>query len=157
MTIEMLHPWRLLLLPPALAAVWVVSRRTLTDFSALQRWVMTGLRSLIVVLLVLALAGVELRRSSSRTALVMVADVSQSVTDEALTLTNALARAVTESAPGPVSVVTFDNEPRLAAFPDDADAPVIVRKRGQDPFVRSTLRAYRQKGPDPFFRAHAHP
>jgi zinc transport system ATP-binding protein len=24
------------------------------------------------------------------------------------------------------------------------------RKRGQDPFVRSTLRAYRQKGPDPF-------
>ncbi|HUW55466.1 MAG TPA: ATP-grasp domain-containing protein [Planctomycetota bacterium] len=28
-----------------------------------------------------------------------------------------------------------------------------VGKRGQDPFVRSTLRAYRQKGPDPFFRA----
>ncbi|HUW56927.1 MAG TPA: VWA domain-containing protein [Planctomycetota bacterium] len=152
MTIEMLHPWRLLLLlPPALAAVWWVSRRTLTDFSAWQTRAMTAVRSLIVVLLVLALTGVHLTRPTSRTAIVVVADVSQSVTDEALTLSNALARAVAESASGPVSVVTFDNEPRLTTFPDDADAPVIVRKRGQDPFVRSTLRAYGQKGPDPFF------
>ena len=34
--------------------------------------------------------------------------------------------------------------------PGDSEPPCVDRKRGRESFVRSTLRAYRQKTPDPF-------
>ena len=48
MTIDVTHPW-MLLLAAALPALWWIVRRTLTDFSRAQRRVMLVLRSLIVV------------------------------------------------------------------------------------------------------------
>jgi len=126
MTLEILHPW-MFLLTATVPLVWWVSLRTLTDFSRAQRCVMTALRSLIVLLLVLALVGVTATRRSHRTAVVLAVDVSQSVSDEALALSDALARDLWRDAHGPVLVVTFDNEPRLVGLPDDPARPLITR------------------------------
>lgn len=127
MTVEILHPWMFLILA-ALGVVWWVSRRTLTDFAPVQLRTMTVLRSLIVVLLTLALVGVQVTRPTSRTAVVLVADVSRSVADNALVLADGLVREAAKASRGPVLVVTFDNEPRLVGLGDDLERPVVVRR-----------------------------
>jgi len=113
MTFEMHNPWMLLAALPALAGAWWVSRRTLTDFSRTQLRLMLALRSLIIGLLVLALAGVVITHTSSRTAVVMVQDTSDSVTDDAARLTDKLIQETGKRTDDPVIRTTFGKEPSV--------------------------------------------
>ena len=81
--LEFTHPgW----LAALLAVLWVVwyFRRSLVDFSRWQRVVSTTVRIAIVLLLVLALAGLTLLRPTARQFVIVVVDQSLSVGDEGL-------------------------------------------------------------------------
>ncbi len=81
-SLEVVRPWMLwglLLLAPI---AWYF-RRSLSDFPRWQRLVSLGFRSLIVVLLVLALAGLALLSPTARQYVVVAVDRSLSIDDTA--------------------------------------------------------------------------
>ncbi|WP_171189927.1 VWA domain-containing protein, partial [Alienimonas chondri] len=79
--LDLLRPWWLLglLLLPAL---WYLYRRSLVDFDRGQRIASLAVRSVVVVLLVLALGGLTLLRPTTERYVVFVADESLSVGGE---------------------------------------------------------------------------
>ena len=76
--LDLLRPWWLLglLMVPAL---WVLYRRSLVDFPRAQRVASLAVRSLVVALLVLALAGLTLLRPTEERYIVFAVDESLSV------------------------------------------------------------------------------
>ncbi|HUV39374.1 MAG TPA: vWA domain-containing protein, partial [Planctomycetota bacterium] len=118
MTFEVHNPWVLLVTLPALAGVWWAWRRTLTDFPRVQRAAMLAVRALVVVLLVLALAGIVITRWSSRTALVMMVDTSPSVSHDAFARAEALVSACRERTDNPLIHGFFDDEVNFWPFVD---------------------------------------
>ena len=76
--LELLRPWWLLGLA-LIPALWVLYRRSLVDFARGQRVASLVVRSLVVALLVFALAGLTLLRPTGERYVVFVADESLSV------------------------------------------------------------------------------
>ena len=77
-SLDLLRPawlWALLLVP----ALWVLYRRSLVDFPRAQRAASLAVRSLVVALLALALAGLTLLRPTDERYVVFLADESLSV------------------------------------------------------------------------------
>ncbi len=76
--IDIEHPaWLSLLV--AIPLIWWLSYRSLSGLGRWRRWFALGLRSLIIVLLILALAELQVVRSSQRAAVIYVLDQSLSV------------------------------------------------------------------------------
>lgn len=74
-------PWYLLLLL-LLVPVWMWSRKGLCALGRVRRWVVLGLRTVVVLLLVLALADVQWVRTSGRLTVVYLLDQSLSIPAE---------------------------------------------------------------------------
>src|SRR3954454_14676221 len=86
--------------------------RTLVDFVRWQRLLSLLLRSVIVVLLILALAGLSLLRPTRELFVVFAVDRSESVGDEAnRAIDNFLARAAPHAGPNRFAVLPFASEP----------------------------------------------
>ena len=105
--------WLLLLL--ATPALFVLLRRSLADFSQGQLALQAALRTLVLAGVAAALAGPELRRPARALSVVALADVSDSVSDDALAFEraslSALARAATERGDRPPRIVRFAARP----------------------------------------------
>lgn len=80
------NPWWLLLLA-LLPLLWVWSRRSLAGLGRWRRWRALTLRSLLVALLVLALAEVQLVQVSDRVAVIYLVDRSLSIPEEKIQAT----------------------------------------------------------------------
>ncbi len=145
MTVNVLHPgafWLLLATP----VLWLVARKSLADFSRAQLVVESALRTLIVVLLAVALAQMEVRsKPSSAMSLVVAADVSASVSDDALAQIDETIRRLSRETRGPVVVVAFDNEPRLAELSLPLSSARRPAHMGTD--ISSALRFARAAAP----------
>lgn len=76
--------WCWLLLPPLLVYVWWLSRRSYAQLNPTAQWISPVLRTLVLLLLIAAVARPTLLRRSDRQHLVCVLDVSKSVTTENL-------------------------------------------------------------------------
>ena len=112
--------WLLLLL--ATPALFVLLRRSLADFSQGQRALQAVLRTLVLAGVAAALAGPELRRPARAVSLVALADVSDSVSDDALAFERASLSALARAAAN-----VGDPPPRLVRF---AARPEEVLSRG---------------------------
>jgi len=105
--------WLMLLL--ATPALFVMLRRSLADFSPGQLALQAALRTLVLAGVAAALAGVELRRPARTLSVVALADVSDSVSDDALAFEraglSALARDAAARGDPPPLVVRFAARP----------------------------------------------
>ena len=75
------HPYYLVLIG-LVPLVWLIGRSSLAGLAAWRRWTAIALRSLLIVLVVLALAEVQIVRTSHRMAVIYVVDRSASVPAE---------------------------------------------------------------------------
>ncbi|MFY8058447.1 MAG: vWA domain-containing protein, partial [Planctomycetaceae bacterium] len=82
MTIEFAQPTLLLLAIPVGILLWLLYRRSLSDFSVRQRQLSLFIRSLLVLLLLCSAAGMTLLLSSTEPWIVFVTDVSPSIGTE---------------------------------------------------------------------------
>ncbi len=80
MNFQFTHPWWLLLLPAGLAWTYWLAWRSDVQISAWRRWSAFGVRSVVVTLLVLALSGLQWRRTVEGLNLFFVLDRSDSIT-----------------------------------------------------------------------------
>src|SRR5436190_21552357 len=81
LALELTHPLRLMCLA-AIAVLLYYFWRSLVDFPRWQRLTSLAIRSIIVVLLVLALAGLTLLRPTTEQFVVFAVDLSTSVGEE---------------------------------------------------------------------------
>jgi Mg-chelatase subunit ChlD len=123
------EPWYLLLLG-LLPVVWWISRRSLAGMSRTRRWVALAARSLVVVLIVLALADVQLVRITERIATYFLLDQSLSLTHSqrtsALDYANAAVRAHRDSRAGDMAGVVIFGREALVESPL-YDGPLLSR------------------------------
>ena len=137
------HPLALLglLVLPLLA---LVARRSLTDFARRQIVLQTVLRALVFSAAVLAMAGPELRGAARGVSLVIAADVSDSVADDALAAARAqigrAAHAAALRGDPAVRVVRFAAEPEEIA-PDRALQRMPAGGEATDPALALGLAA----------------
>ena len=82
MPVAFAAPEYLLLLLVLLPLVWLLGRHSLSGLDSFRRRLSLGLRSLVVLLLVLALAEVEWRDLTERVEVIFVVDHSRSIPDE---------------------------------------------------------------------------
>jgi uncharacterized membrane protein len=118
MPIEFARPIYLLLLPAA-GFIWWVGRRSLADLSRLRRRLAIGLRVLLLLLIIGALAGARLVRSSRTLCTVFLLDVSDSIPQE---LRQAGLRYAEEAAKGmkrgdSAALIVFGGEASLELAP----------------------------------------
>jgi uncharacterized membrane protein len=81
--IEIAHPWSFLLLALCVPLLWFAQRRSLADLTPGSRRLCLVVRAIILVLLVLALAGINLLLPGRKVATMFVVDHSASVSAEA--------------------------------------------------------------------------
>lgn len=114
MSLELTHPLRLLGLLGLVVVVYYFYR-SLADFPLWQRRLSLAVRSTIVVLLVLALAGLTLSRPTNRQFIVFAVDQSTSVDKGAQEEAQALlTQAAEQASSGDVAFLTFAVEPDSA-------------------------------------------
>ena len=101
--------WLLLLL--ATPALFVLLRRSLADFPRRQLALQAALRTLVLAGVAAALAGPQLRRPARTLSVVALADVSESVSDEALAFERAGLSALAHAA-----AMRGDPSPRIVRF-----------------------------------------
>lgn len=80
--IQFTHPAYLLLLPPLVYLAWRLSKASLADLPRGRKMFSLGLRFVILCLIVLAVSGVQVVRSSKFMAVVFAVDISDSVPRE---------------------------------------------------------------------------
>ncbi len=125
--IELTHPLRLVCLA-ALPVLVYYFYRSLVDFPRWQRWISLGMRAVIVILLVLALAGLTLLRPTREQFVIFAVDESTSVGDESAAAARKFVEdALTKAGGNRFAVLPFAKEPgKLAAAvappPPDASA-----------------------------------
>jgi Ca-activated chloride channel homolog len=114
-SVGLAHPAALLLLL-AIPLLVVVGRRSLADFGAAQRAWQTAVRTLVLAAVAAALAAPQLRHGTNGVSLVIAADVSDSIGDQALeserrAVADAQEAAASRGEPPP-RVVRFAAEPQ---------------------------------------------
>lgn len=128
--IELLQPaW--LYLVALVPFFFVVRTQSLTDLSVTQQIVQSVFRSLLIAGIALALARPAWTTSDDRVATVLLADVSESVSDKQLDAVRSYIARIDEQrgADDKLYVITFAERPRVAARGDDG-AFVIARHEG---------------------------
>jgi Ca-activated chloride channel homolog len=122
--LELTHPLRLLCLA-ALPVLVYYFYRSLADFPRRQRLVSLALRSVIVVLLVLALAGLTLSRPTQQRFVVLAVDQSLSVGSESQeTVRNYLDKAAEGAGANRLAFLPFQSEPgKLTSQREELDPP----------------------------------
>ncbi len=131
--IELAQPWFLLLLA-ALPVLTLAQRRSLASFTPAQRRTCFLLRSLILLLLALAMAGVRALLPSSGVAVFFVADRSASVSPEAGAAARGFIREAFSARGGADSagIVTFAASPALLQ-PVTSDPPLLEWPAAESP------------------------
>src|SRR5262245_2829451 len=81
-TVSVGKPWWLLLIPALIPALIAFSYRSLAGLGRVRRLLAIGLRSLIVTLIVLALAEIQSVRTNDRLTTIFLLDMSQSIPRE---------------------------------------------------------------------------
>jgi uncharacterized membrane protein len=127
MPFQFTHPGYLVLLPVLAAAAWWLSRRSLANLTRTRRIVSNAVRLAVVVLLVLALAGLQVVHVSHSLCTVFVLDVSASVPAE-------LQKAALDYVRAACKKMRRNDKAALVAFGADAyielppsEAPKIMR------------------------------
>ncbi len=129
---ELLAPRMLLALAALPVLAWVATA-SLADLPRPQRWLSFAARTLLFVLLALALARLARSGTSRRVATVFLVDVSDSVSDPGLAAARGwLEGALRERVGGSTfaRVVTFAIRPRVVPMPSSGGAPTIARHAG---------------------------
>lgn len=124
-------PWLLLLLA-VVPAMWWIGRKSLADVRGWQALAAIGTRSLIVVLIVLALAETQMRRTSEKVAVIYVLDQSLSIgPQQRRAMFDYVAREVQEHRNAKrgdrAGVVVFGRQAMLEVAPVDADLPWLIK------------------------------
>jgi Ca-activated chloride channel family protein len=126
--LELTHPLALLGLLALLVLAWYFVRG-LTDFARWQRALSLAARAAVVVLLVLALAGLTLLRPTREQFVVFAVDESLSVGDEAQKAVQTyLERAARAAGPNRVAYLAFAAEPGLVHAERGKSSPQLDRK-----------------------------
>ncbi|MFO0676044.1 MAG: VWA domain-containing protein [Polyangiaceae bacterium] len=115
--------------------VWMVGR-SLADLPLVQRILSVTLRAGFVLLLALGLARLARTATTSKVATVFLVDVSESVSDEALSDARARIQEYLDGKPSDAEVrlVTFARRPRVVALDDDGKkVPVLERHEALAP------------------------
>lgn len=118
-SLTFLEPWWLLGLGLIPLIFWL-SRRSLAGLGPIRRWIALGLRSLLIALLVAALAGLELVRSSDQVCTLFVLDQSQSISSEASDQAlQAISQAISERPRDEdlAGLIVFGRNPRIELPP----------------------------------------
>ncbi|HEY2412463.1 MAG TPA: VWA domain-containing protein [Pirellulaceae bacterium] len=137
LALELTHPARLVCLAVLPVLAWIFIR-SLVDFPYWQRIVSLALRSLIVVLLVLALAGLTLLKETSEKYVVFVVDRSTSVGDESTRAADKfLEDALTNVGANKYSILPFASEPGQM---QQSVAAVEIESNESDPQKAKALR-----------------
>jgi Ca-activated chloride channel homolog len=135
--IEILRPWMLALLV-ALPLLWLGMRGSIADWTPAQRRACLALRALILVLIVLALAGVRMLRPSSETSVLFVVDSSSSISPQAAASAREfVAQALASKSGGDTAgVIGFAEKPELwqppVEYPQQLEWPAMERKKSTD-------------------------
>jgi Ca-activated chloride channel homolog len=123
-----------LLAPELLAALALLplllfgAAGSLTDLPPAQRGLSLLVRALLIATLALGLARPARTHDATRVSAVVLADVSESVTDADLAASRELVRqALAARGDGDLRVVTFAGRPRVVPLPDDGSAPALER------------------------------
>jgi uncharacterized membrane protein len=106
--LELVRPWLMLLIIPAILIVFYYFQKSLTDFSATQRWWSLLTRLLMVALIVLAISGLQWLRTTQESFIVLLSDESQSVSDQGNQATRVLIESLQRESPSQsISVIPF--------------------------------------------------
>jgi Mg-chelatase subunit ChlD len=128
MPLELTHPYGLLGLLALPVLLWYFLRG-LTDFARWQRAASLTARAAVVLLLVLALAGLTLLRPTWEQFVVFAVDESLSVGDDAKKAVDAyLQRAAAAAGPNRVAYLAFASEPGLVHADRGKSSPQLDRK-----------------------------
>ena len=123
MNVELTNPLALVLLLLIPAALFV-ARHSLANLSTLRKSVTSGIRILLLVLLVLALSGLRIRTASDDLAFIYLVDISASVTPgESRKIAAQINREIDSARPGDyIGVVAFAREPSVELAPTRKEA-----------------------------------
>lgn len=89
MDLSIQYPWIFLLLPLT-GLLWPVWKSSLAPLSSKRQWTILGIRTLLFLLLILALADIRWHHSTQRTAAAWLVDVSDSLGEAAIETLNEL-------------------------------------------------------------------
>src|SRR6185369_1973663 len=118
MRIEFTNPWALVLLALIPLAVYF-ARHSLANLSRRRGRASLAVRAVMLLMVVLALAGLRVRTSSRDVALIFLVDVSASVAqDSRASVIDAINREINRAGPRDyVGVVAFGREPAVELAP----------------------------------------
>jgi uncharacterized membrane protein len=118
------NTWYLLLLVPLLPAVWWLSRGSLAGLGRLRRMLAIGLRMAVLLLIVAALAGMQLEKSTNRVTVIYLLDQSLSIPQDQRQamldyVNEAVRRHHRESSEDKVGVIVFGRDAAVEYPPAD--------------------------------------
>lgn len=135
--IEVARPWMFALLG-VLPLLWLAMRRSIAGWSTAQRRTCTLVRSIMLALIVLALAGLTVTRPSAETSVLFLVDGSASISPEAgASAREFVAKALAAKPRGDTAgIVGFGAAPALwlppGEYPELAQWPVLDARKATD-------------------------
>ena len=127
----------LLLLLLFLPALYYGYRRSLVDLSRTQRVISLVVRNIIVVLLILSVADVQYLKTDDKLAVMFLADISDSISDDGLTKATDYVNEALKSRDG-------NQQSGLIAFTDKAEVVQALLKNGDEPDAELKLTEVKQ-------------
>ncbi len=127
----------LLLLLLFLPALYYGYRRSLVDLSRTQRVISLVVRIIIVVLLILSVADVQYLKTDDKLAVMFLADISDSISDDGLTKATDYVNEALKSRDG-------NQQSGLIAFTDKAEVVRALLKNGDEPDAELKLTEVKQ-------------
>ncbi|MDE0324172.1 MAG: VWA domain-containing protein [Candidatus Poribacteria bacterium] len=127
----------LLLLLLFLPALYYGYRRSLVDLSRTQRVISLVVRIIIVVLLILSVADVQYLKTDDKLAVMFLADISDSISDDGLTKATDYVNEALKSQDG-------NQQSGLIAFTDKAEVVRTLLKNGDEPDAELKLTEVKQ-------------
>ena len=127
----------LLLLLLFLPVLYYGYRRSLVDLSRTQRVISLVIRIIIVVLLILSVADVQYLKTDDKLAVMFLADISDSISDDGLTKATDYVNEALKSRDG-------NQQSGLIAFTDKAEVVQALLKNGDEPDAELKLTEIKQ-------------
>lgn len=136
---DWIRPYSLLLFPPVLGLLWWFDRRSLRPLSTRRRQALLAVRSGLVLLVLLALAGPAWQRLTDRQAVIFVLDHSQSQGEEGVRAVHDRAAALAAKLPSETQVgfvsagksAVLRESPRRGTAVPQPDPELVARDGGQ--------------------------
>lgn len=122
------YPWLLILIPLLIAALWWWQRRTVHPMGPARKHALLTVRSVVVALAVIALAGPSTFRDASSRAVIVVMDQSLSLGPGGQLRASEAINAIADQLPGDVSigVVGAGDHPSLLRLPGTEWSPLAA-------------------------------